>query len=87
MQLDPNTGDLFTDQGVFLKRMHCPLDKSWSDLSTTDSPRVRHCGNCSNTVHDTAAMTDHDLVELLRQNPHACLKVTYTQPNCTLRSS
>jgi hypothetical protein len=85
MQIDPVTGRLFTDSGRFLKKLRCPRQKTWNSLHPTDIPGTRHCAECSNSVHDTAAMTDRDLVDLLEANPRACLKVSYTQANCTVR--
>lgn len=85
MHLDPLTSNLFTDSGRFLKKLSCPLQKTWESLHPLANPAIRHCADCSNTVHDTAAMTDQDLVDLLDAHPHACLKVSYSQANCTVR--
>lgn len=85
MQIDVKSGRLFTDSGRFLKKLHCPRQKTWDSLHPAASPGTRHCADCSNAVHYTAAMTDQDLVELLKTNPHACLKVTFTQANCSVR--
>lgn len=85
MQIDPLTDNLFTDTGRFLKKLHCPLQKTWDALHPTAVPGTRHCADCKNSVHDTAAMTDQDLVDLLEANPHACLKVSFTQANCSVR--
>ncbi len=85
MQIDPRTDNLFTDTGRFLKKLHCPRQKTWDSLYSTEIPGTRHCADCSNSVHDTAAMTDQDLVDLLEANPHACLKVSFSQANCSVR--
>ena len=85
MQIDPQSGKLFTDSGRFLKKLHCPRQKNWSALYPTAVPGTRHCEDCSNTVHDTAAMIDQDLIGLLKANPHACLKISFTQANCSVR--
>lgn len=87
MQIDPVTSKLFTDTGRFLKKLHCPRQKTWNSLHPTDVPGTRHCADCSNTVHDTAAMTDEDLIAILKTDPHACLKISFTQANCTVRPS
>jgi hypothetical protein len=87
MQFDPTTGDLFTDDGRFLKRLHCPEKMRWEQLSPGTSPAARSCHACEHLVHDTAMMTDQDLVALLQAKPNACLKVSSAQDNCSLRPS
>ncbi len=85
MQIDPQSGKLFTDTGRFLKKLHCPRQNTWDSLHPTAIPGTRHCADCSNSVYDTAAMTDQDLIVLLKSKPHACLKVSFTQANCSVR--
>jgi hypothetical protein len=85
MQIDPINGQHFTDTGRFLKTLHCPRQKTWNGLNPSDTPGTRHCADCSSPVYDTATMTDQDLVDLLESNPHACLMVSFTQANCTVR--
>lgn len=46
---------------------------------------TRYCADCANSVHDTAAMTDHDLIDFLIADPHASLKVAFTQANRSVR--
>ena len=84
MILDPNTGDLFTDKGRFLKRMSCPKRTQWSETKDIGNPGARHCENCDRLVHDTAQMKDSELRKLLKKQPDACLKISLRQPNVSL---
>jgi hypothetical protein len=85
MLYNPVTKDLFTSDGRFLKRLHCPLNTAWDELepdSSTDE--VRHCAACHHSVTDTALVSETALVQLLRQDPDACLKICVEQPNIEL---
>jgi hypothetical protein len=83
MKIDLQTDSLFTDSGQFLKKLHCPLRKSWNALKPLGSA-ARMCDSCSRVVHDTASMSDNDLLALLALDPGACLKVSIPQENCTV---
>lgn len=69
MKYNPYTQKLFSDQGEFIKQMHCPLKKQWKDL------RKGFCKSCSEQVHDTKNMTDLEVLNLLKDNPQACIKI------------
>lgn len=84
MKFNPHTNRLFTDNGCLIKRLHCPFRLDWSKLGPTDDPNARHCGICQNAVTDTAHRTEQELVEIMTENPHACLKVDLYQDNLTL---
>lgn len=84
MEIDLQTGNLFTDEGEFLKTLSCPLNKKWNDLDGSHDKSVRPCDSCSRMVHDTAGMTDHDIVILLEKDPDTCLAISADQGNCTV---
>ena len=84
MMIDVKTGNLFTDTESFLKRLHCPKHADWDSMAESGLPDVKVCRECARVVHDTSAMTDDDLVQLLERNPAACLKISLTQSNCTV---
>ena len=83
MKIDPTDFSLYTDDGRFLKILDCPLKKSWQELKPVEFGK-RMCDSCSCHVHDTAMMSDQELVDLLIKEPDACLKVSSDQPNCTV---
>ena len=83
MKIDLQASSLYTDAGKFLKKLHCPLDKSWDELKPLESGS-RMCSSCSRVVHKTASMTDEELESLLAKDPEACLMISLTQANCTV---
>ena len=85
MKYNPLTRQLLTDEGHLLKQLRCPRHVAWDDLPADPAGQAhRPCHLCDHTIHDTAGMTDHDLVRLLDREPHACLKIDLDQPNLTL---
>ena len=52
MKFNPNTGKLFTDQGEFIKKLHCPLKKTFDELKNG------YCNSCNKYVVDTNTMSD-----------------------------
>ena len=84
MIIDLKTGNLFTDSGRFLKRLHCPKQADWDSMDDSALPGARICQECTHMVHDTAMMSEADVVRLLERDPAACLKISLTQNNCTV---
>jgi hypothetical protein len=81
MKFDPISRTLYTDQGQFLKVLHCPKQKRWQDLRQTGPEAHRSCSHCERTVFDTAELSDPQIVDLLHNDPDTCLKVSLDQPN------
>jgi hypothetical protein len=69
MKYNPITTQLFTDEGELIKELYCPLSKEWNKLNNG------YCESCSKTVHDTSKMSDQEVLDFVKQNPKACLKV------------
>lgn len=80
MQFDPLTKDVYTDNDEFVKTMNCPYKMSWDNLEVTHST-MRKCANCDHLIVDTEAITDNELLEIVRQNPDTCLKIDLNQHN------
>lgn len=85
MQFDPRTNELFTDDGTFVRRLHCPRQAEWDELQVVPRAGERHCVDCRRPVFDTATMTDAELIALMEWQPAACLAVSPKQQNCTVR--
>jgi hypothetical protein len=81
MKIDATDLSLYTDTGTFLKKLNCPIGKTWEALKPSETG-ARVCDTCSRQVHDTAGMSDEELVGLLEIDPGACLKVSSAQGNC-----
>ena len=87
MKLHLATRTLYGDDGVFLKSLYCPLQKSWGQLHPDGGHRQRSCSDCARVVHDTADMTDAKLGNLLTTDSEACLRVSACQSNITVIAS
>ena len=87
MIINLETGELYSDSGRFLKRLHCPKDVNWKSMTNAVLPDAKICLVCTRLVHDTSTMTENDIVQLLEGDPAACLKISLTQNNITVLPS
>lgn len=83
MKIDPSDLSLYTDSGVFLKKLHCPYDQQWEKMKPIGI-HSRVCDLCTRAVHETSEMTDEELVKLLNSDPEACLMISPYQKNYTI---
>ena len=81
MLFKPTTQELFANDGRLIKRLSCPFKLDWNKLKPTDDPAARSCEICQHQVTDTALRTEEELLALVKDNPHACLKVDLNQDN------
>lgn len=79
MKIDLITRQLYTDSGLFLKKLHCPKKIRNSDLETQDGKL--NCSVCSDSILDTAGMSDSELEDIVKGNPQQCLKIDLNQEN------
>ena len=83
MKFNPITKEVYTDQGVLVKKLYCPLKMQWDRLL----PEVRgerRCEACERSVIDTSELTDEDLLKIVERNPAQCLKIDLQQENLKL---
>jgi hypothetical protein len=83
MKFNPLTKAIYTDNGGFVKTLNCPCKMRWDNLEATTST-TRKCTNCDHSILDTAALTDEDLLHIVRQRPDTCLKIDLNQPNISI---
>lgn len=83
MKFDPETRALYTDNGEFLKVLHCPLRQRWEQLGVQGASPHRHCNQCERAVLDTSALTEGALAAAVRADPTVCLSVSARQTNVT----
>lgn len=83
MKFNPLTKEVFTDKGEFIKKLDCPFKMKWDDLNDTDST-FRKCSNCDRSIVDTKHLSDNQLLEIIKQDSHTCLKVDLNQHNVNL---
>jgi len=84
MKFDPTNRTLFTDEGVFVKRLHCPLRMRWSQLRPQEMSQHRRCEECQHQVLDTAAMSDAEISAAVRADPETCLSISPRQANVSI---
>lgn len=84
MKFDPETKELFTDSGEFIKVLHCPRKMRWEQLAISEVSPHRTCEACDHPVFDTAAMSDEDVLATVRADPSTCLCIRASQENVTL---
>ena len=70
---------LYSDTGEFLKEIHCSRAVKKDDLTPTKEGHFR-CSKCDHVVLDTDLMTENEIMQRLRDNPNACLKINLANP-------
>jgi hypothetical protein len=86
MQFDPITKYLYSDNGIFFKKMYCPYNVNWMELDSTNST-YRKCSKCDHLIVDSKYLDDVDLVHLIESNPNACLRLDMNQENIKIVSN
>ena len=86
MKFNPLTKEVYTDQGEFVKTLNCPYQIVWDNLEPANSSS-RKCTSCDHLVLDTEALTDDELLKIVRQNPATCLKIDFDQQNVKIISN
>ena len=79
MLFDPQTKKLYTDDGVFIKKLHCPLKMHVAQLQATND--TLFCQQCQHTIVDTANLTEQQLQNIVEKNPEVCIAVSAAQTN------
>jgi hypothetical protein len=86
MRFDPITKEVYSNNGEFIKKMHCPYKINWDNLEAT-SATSRKCWNCDHHIIDTQYKSDDELLHLVNQNPDTCLKLDLNQHNLQIISN
>ena len=82
MKYNPSDKTLYTNDGEFIKKLHCPYTSlTWDNLTRIDGSLDRLCGVCEKNVMETKNMSDKSLLALLQDNPDTCLKIDFKQEN------
>ncbi len=82
MRINPVTKDLFSDEGHFIKHMHCPYNLKWDGLKAIHEKNDRRlCEICDHEIIDTETLSDSELISLLKKNAKTCLKIDLNQKN------
>ncbi len=80
MKIDLVTRKLYTDSGVLIKELYCPLKVSYSQLNKDSSGKL-NCSECSKSILETANLEDTTLLTIMEKNPAQCVKIDLNQSN------
>jgi hypothetical protein len=82
---DHKNGALYSDDGEFLKSVHCPLALQAKDLvALADGSPDRHCPSCEATIRCADGMTDEDMKAAVSADPHMCIFATRAAKHITV---
>ena len=71
--------NIYMDDGSFLKKIECPKNISASDLSTQPDNKL-FCNECEKSILDVQAISENNLVKVLKEDKNACLKISRLNP-------
>jgi hypothetical protein len=76
------TKRLYTDDGQFIKEMHCPLaTKLARTVSAAEPDRSIRCMRCRTEVKNLAYLSDEQALGAAKQNPSVCFFATQAAQN------
>ena len=81
MKFNPITKTLFTNEGILIKKLHCPYGVKWDDLSTQQETSNRYCNICEKNIIDTDNLSDNAVINIVKSNPEVCLKISMDNQN------
>tara|TARA_B100002052_G_scaffold88815_1_gene81719 strand:+ start:425 stop:706 length:282 start_codon:yes stop_codon:yes gene_type:complete len=85
MKYDPIKKQLFTDKGLLIKRLHCPIKIQWNELKSNDlNNKNKLCKHCTQLIIDTSYYSDKKLYNMAQDNPNLCLKIDLNDNNIKL---
>ena len=85
MKYDPIKKQLFTDKGLLIKNLNCPIKMQWTQLKNNVSyKKNRLCEHCEQSIIDTSYYSDKKLYNMAQDNPDLCLKIDFNQNNIKL---
>jgi hypothetical protein len=68
-----STGDLFTRDGTFIKKVHCPKGGAAFGFIGVDQCGRLSCHGCERRIHDVRLKSDAEVLSLVKADPKACL--------------
>lgn len=81
MKFNPIDNNLYTNEGALIKKLHCPRHTPWEAMHQSSEFSIRNCDGCQRKVYDTAFFSDHELLSMVEDDPHTCLKIDLNQNN------
>ena len=75
MQYKIDTKELYTDKGVFVKKMQCPKVVDWEKMLPGTNDMERICSHCNKSVLNVEFLSDDEVLFLMKMRPETCLKI------------
>ena len=75
MKYNTETKELFTDNGILLKKMQCPTEVDWEKMDPGKNDLEKICNQCNKSVLNTDTLSDEEVMFVLSENPDKCLKI------------
>lgn len=79
MTLKIQDNNIYAENGECLKKIACPKPVSYRNMSRI-SDQASMCRECDHIVHNTDFMSEDEIINLLKDNPQACLKISVFNP-------
>ncbi len=67
MKYKVETKELFTDQGILLKKMQCPVEVKWEEMQPGKNDLEKICTQCNKMVLDIDTLSEE--IIYLRSKP------------------
>ena len=71
--------NIYMDDGSFLKKIECPKNISASDLNIHPDKKL-FCIQCEKSIIDVQAISEENLVKVLKEDKNTCLKISRLNP-------
>ena len=85
MKYNPATRELFSEEGRLIRKLSCPGNKRWENLKLVPQKcSQRLCEKCDHHVTDTSALSEDELITLLRDRPDTCINIRLDQDNISI---
>ena len=75
MKYKIETKELYTDKGVFVKKMQCQIRVDWGKMEPGNNDLERICSHCNKSVLDVEFLSDEEVLFLLNKKPETCIKI------------
>lgn len=76
MLLNPETGELFTNDGQFIQKLNCYFKVDWEKLKAghkmTDGNK---CAICAKSILAKLNLSENELIQYISKNPDTCLQI------------
>ena len=78
MKYKVDTKELFTDDGVLIKKMQCSIRVDWDKMEPGKNDLERICSHCNKAVMNIEYLKDEEVLFLMKKKPDTCLKINTT---------